>query len=64
MERQAHLNAKTPLLEPGFEKGSIKHPFPLRYFLKPWKLGQSFYQVIKVGIVQYVRFTSPPTFII
>lgn len=54
MERQGRLSSKTPLLEHGHEKGIIKHPFPMNYILKPWKLGQWFYQVVKFGIVQYV----------
>ncbi|CAN6479136.1 unnamed protein product [Victoria cruziana] len=54
MKSQGRLTAKTPLLEQGNEKGFVKHPFPMKYFLKPWKLGQWFYQVIKFGIVQYM----------
>lgn len=54
MERQGRASSKAPLLEPGSEKGTINHPFPLKYFIKPWKLGQWFYQIIKIGIVQYV----------
>ena len=56
MEREGRL--KTPLLEPGLEKGTVTHPFPMNYIFKPWKLGQWFYQVVKIGIVQYVRFLS------
>ncbi|THG06238.1 hypothetical protein TEA_025827 [Camellia sinensis var. sinensis] len=52
MERQGR--AKIPLLDHGIEKGTIKHPFPMNYFLKPWKLNQWVYQVIKFGIVQYM----------
>ncbi|KAJ8767009.1 hypothetical protein K2173_012518 [Erythroxylum novogranatense] len=51
MERQGRA---TPLLEHGHEKGIVKHPFPMNYLLKPWKLGQWFYQVVKFGIVQYM----------
>ncbi|WCJ40005.1 hypothetical protein M5689_020943 [Euphorbia peplus] len=58
MERQRRLNLKTPLLEPGMEKGTIKHPFPMNYFLKPWSLGRWFYQVVKFGIVQYMLIKS------
>lgn len=58
MERQGRASSKTPLLENNCEKGTVKHPFPMNYFLKPWKLGQWFYQVIKIGIVQYVCFVS------
>ncbi|KAH9298338.1 hypothetical protein KI387_030020, partial [Taxus chinensis] len=54
MKRQGRSNAKTPLLEPYSEKGCVKHPFPLNYFFKPWKLGQWFFQVVKFGIVQYM----------
>ncbi|EXC31556.1 hypothetical protein L484_006588 [Morus notabilis] len=54
MERQGRASAKTPLLEPSSEKGTVKHPFPMNLFLKPWKLGQWFYQIIKFGIVQYM----------
>ncbi|XP_031491881.1 protein LAZ1 isoform X2 [Nymphaea colorata] len=58
MKSQGRLSAKTPLLEQGYEKGYVKHPFPMKYFLKPWKLGQWFYQVIKFGIVQYMIIKS------
>ncbi|GLT27917.1 hypothetical protein SLA2020_028830 [Shorea laevis] len=52
MERQGR--AKAPLLGSDSEPGTVKHPFPMNYVLKPWKLGQWFYQVIKIGIVQYM----------
>lgn len=58
MERQGRASSKTPLLEHSSEKGTVNHPFPMNYFLKPWKLGQWFYQVIKFGIVQYVCLLS------
>jgi hypothetical protein len=54
MEREGRASSKTPLLEHSSERGTVKHPFPMNFFLKPWKLGQWFYQVIKIGIVQYV----------
>ncbi|GMN50086.1 hypothetical protein TIFTF001_019251 [Ficus carica] len=54
MERQGRASSKTPLLEHGLEKGTVKHPFPMNYFVKPWKLGEWFYQIIKFGIVQYM----------
>ncbi|XP_034681704.1 protein LAZ1 isoform X1 [Vitis riparia] len=58
MERQGRASSKTPLLENNCEKGTVKHLFPMNYFLKPWKLGQWFYQVIKIGIVQYMIIKS------
>ncbi|CAM8971816.1 unnamed protein product [Rhodiola kirilowii] len=54
MERQGRLSSKAPLLEHGSDLGVVTHPFPMNYFLKPWQLGQWFYQVIKFGIVQYM----------
>lgn len=54
MEREGRTSTKTPLLEHNSEKGTVKHPFPMKYFLKPWKLGQWFYQLVKFGIVQYM----------
>ncbi|XP_010266156.1 PREDICTED: protein LAZ1-like isoform X3 [Nelumbo nucifera] len=54
IERQGRAGPKTPLLEPSSERGVVKHPFPMNYLLKPWKLNQWFYQVIKFGIVQYM----------
>ncbi|XP_056169981.1 protein LAZ1 isoform X2 [Syzygium oleosum] len=54
MERQGRTAAKDPLLEHYSEHGIVKHPFPMNYFMKPWKLGQWFYQIIKIGIVQYM----------
>ncbi|KAB1207614.1 hypothetical protein CJ030_MR7G014899 [Morella rubra] len=54
MEREGRASSKMPLLEHGHERGIVKHPFPMKYFLKPWKLGQWFYQIIKIGIIQYM----------
>ncbi|PPD83335.1 hypothetical protein GOBAR_DD19725 [Gossypium barbadense] len=54
MRRLGRANSKTPLLGHSCEKGTIKHSFPMKYFLKPWKLGRWFYQVVKFGIVQYM----------
>ncbi|XP_075476136.1 protein LAZ1 isoform X1 [Primulina tabacum] len=55
MEREGRTSMKTPLLDHhGSERGIVKHPFPMNCFLKPWKLGQWVYQVIKFGIVQYM----------
>ncbi|KAH0744833.1 hypothetical protein AABB24_012984 [Solanum stoloniferum] len=54
MEREGRAASKMPLLEHDSEKGVVKHLFPMNYFLKPWKLGQWVYQVIKFGIVQYM----------
>lgn len=54
MKREGREGSKMPLLEHGSEKGIVKHHFPMNYILKPWKLGQWVYQVIKFGIVQYV----------
>ncbi|KAG4151472.1 hypothetical protein ERO13_D04G066575v2 [Gossypium hirsutum] len=51
MRRLGHANSKTPLLGHNCEKGTIKHPFPMKYFLKPWKLSRWLYQVVKFGIV-------------
>lgn len=58
MEREGRASSKTPLLEYSSEKGTVKHPFPMNYFIKPWKLGQWFYQVVKIGIVQYMLIKS------
>ncbi|XP_027356678.1 protein LAZ1 isoform X1 [Abrus precatorius] len=54
MERQARITVKTPLLHHSSDQGTISHPFPINYFLKPWKLGSGFYQIVKFGIVQYM----------
>ncbi|KAM0945173.1 putative organic solute transporter subunit alpha/Transmembrane protein [Dioscorea sansibarensis] len=54
MKRQGHSSYTASLLPNASEKGVIKHPFPMNYILKPWKLGEWFYQVIKFGIVQYM----------
>ncbi|XP_052201748.1 protein LAZ1 isoform X2 [Diospyros lotus] len=56
MERLGRV--KTPLLEHGLEPGTIRHPFPMNYFLRPWRLGQWVFQVIKFGIVQYMLIKS------
>ncbi|TQD95057.1 hypothetical protein C1H46_019325 [Malus baccata] len=58
MEREGRASSKTPLLEHSSERGTVKHPFPVNYILKPWKLGQWFYQVVKFGIVQYMLIKS------
>ncbi|GAA0156551.1 hypothetical protein Leryth_010086 [Lithospermum erythrorhizon] len=54
MDREGRTRYKTPLLHQHSDKGIINHPFPMKYFLKPWKLGGWLYQVIKFGIVQYM----------
>ena len=54
LKREGRSSSKAPLLEHSNERGTIKHPFPMNYILKPWRLGQWFYQVVKFGIVQYV----------
>nr|KAJ0214183.1 hypothetical protein LSAT_V11C400184370 [Lactuca sativa] len=54
LEREGRAGSKTPLLEPSSEHGTFKHVFPMSLFLKPWKLGQRVYQIIKIGIVQYM----------
>ncbi|KAG9443200.1 hypothetical protein H6P81_019054 [Aristolochia fimbriata] len=54
LRRQGRLSSKTPLLQQGSDKGVVKHPFPMNYVFKPWRLGQWFYQVVKFGIVQYM----------
>jgi hypothetical protein len=54
LKREGRSSSKAPLLEHSHERGTIKHPFPMNYILKPWRLGQWFYQVVKFGIVQYV----------
>ncbi|KAJ4829730.1 Protein laz1, partial [Turnera subulata] len=50
MEREGRASSKTPLLEHGSEhkRGIVKHPFPMNYMLKPWKLGRWFYQVVNL----------------
>ncbi|MBA0579781.1 hypothetical protein Gorai_022027, partial [Gossypium raimondii] len=58
MKRLGRASSKTPLLELDYEKGTIKHPFPMNYILRPWKLGQWFYQVVKFAIVQYMIIKS------
>ncbi|XP_078161009.1 organic solute transporter ostalpha protein (DUF300) [Carex rostrata] len=44
----------TPLLGNNEEREFVKHPFPMNYILKPWRLGEQFYLVIKLGIIQYM----------
>ncbi|XP_011040782.1 PREDICTED: transmembrane protein 184C isoform X4 [Populus euphratica] len=58
LNREGHSSSKAPLLEHSHERGTIKHPFPMNYILKPWRLGQWFYQVVKFGIVQYMLIKS------
>ncbi|XP_010935262.1 protein LAZ1 [Elaeis guineensis] len=54
LERQGGSCSSAPLLQYASEKGVIKHPFPMNYILNSWKLGEWFYQLIKIGIVQYM----------
>ncbi|CAA3023862.1 Transmembrane protein 184 homolog DDB_G0284525 [Olea europaea subsp. europaea] len=54
LKREGRTSAKTPLLDHGSERGIVKHHLPMNLILKPWKLGQWVYQVIKFGIVQYI----------
>ncbi|KAJ6739493.1 PROTEIN LAZ1 [Salix koriyanagi] len=58
LKREGRSGSKAPLLEHSHERGTIKHLFPMNYILKPWKLGQWFYQVVKFGIVQYMLIKS------
>ena len=58
MERQGRASNKTPLLVDSSGIGTVTHPFPMKLILKPWKLGQGFYQLVKFGIVQYVCVPS------
>ncbi|MCL7039380.1 hypothetical protein MKW94_024247 [Papaver nudicaule] len=53
-------SSKIPLIQHSLshEKGIVTHPYPFKLFLKPWKLGQWFYQVVKFGIVQYMLIKS------
>ncbi|RYR11373.1 hypothetical protein Ahy_B04g068920 isoform I [Arachis hypogaea] len=57
MEREGRATFKTPLLHTS-DKGTVKHPFPMNYFFKPWILGRKFYQIVKFGIVQYMIIKS------
>lgn len=54
LEREGRAGLKTPLLEQSSEHGTVKHLFPMNLFLKPWRLGQRVYLIIKIGIVQYM----------
>ncbi|XP_028551545.1 protein LAZ1 isoform X2 [Dendrobium catenatum] len=54
MKREGGSDSKQPLLHLLSEKGIIKHHFPMNFILKPWRLGEWFYQIIKIGIVQYM----------
>ncbi|KAF8083094.1 hypothetical protein N665_0792s0022 [Sinapis alba] len=59
MKRQGRKSFKTPLLDHvNDDKATIKHPFPMNLFLKPWRLSHWFYQVVKFGIVQYMIIKS------
>ncbi|KAM7256217.1 hypothetical protein ACFE04_011958 [Oxalis oulophora] len=58
MEREGRRGSKAPLLEHGVDRGYIKHPFPMKYFVKPWRVGRWFYQIVKAGIVQYMLIKS------
>lgn len=58
MEREGRASHKAPLLEHNSERGIVTHPFPMNYILKPWELGRWFYQLVKIGIVQYVCLLS------
>ncbi|KAJ6802223.1 protein LAZ1 isoform X1 [Iris pallida] len=54
MKREGGSSSNAPLLPHFSDKGVIKHPFPMKYFVKPWRLGEWFYVVIKFGIIQYM----------
>ncbi|XP_061355723.1 protein LAZ1 isoform X1 [Gastrolobium bilobum] len=59
MEREGRATFKTPLLHHhSSHEGTVHHPFPMNYFLKPWILGYRFYQIVKIGIVQYMIIKS------
>ncbi|XP_076948840.1 protein LAZ1-like [Bidens hawaiensis] len=55
MEREGRAGQRSPLLDQSTsEKGIIRHIFPMNLFLKPWKLRQRVYQIMKAGIIQYM----------
>lgn len=55
LDREGRASFKTSLLnDHEHERGIVRHHFPFNYVLKPWKLGRWVYQVIKIGIVQYM----------
>ncbi|KAI3460503.1 hypothetical protein Pfo_017166 [Paulownia fortunei] len=54
MENQTLATSSVPLLDEAYAYGVVEHPFPLRCFLRDWKLGSVFYQAVKIGIVQYM----------
>lgn len=56
MEKEAFSCSSEPLVENVSRKGFVNHHFPMNYILDPWKLGEGFYQLIKIGIVQYVCY--------
>ncbi|XP_072956481.1 protein LAZ1-like isoform X1 [Typha angustifolia] len=53
LEREGGSDSKAPLLQHS-GKGLIHHHFPINYISKPWRMGKSFYQIIKFGIFQYM----------
>ncbi|KAK1320741.1 hypothetical protein QJS10_CPA03g02408 [Acorus calamus] len=57
LKRQGGSSYTTPLLHDD-DKGVVKHPFPMKYILKPWRLGEWFYQLVKFGTVQYMIIKS------
>lgn len=54
MEGQSLATSCLPLVDEAYAYGIVQHPFPLKCILNDWKLGSDFYQVVKIGIVQYV----------
>ncbi|KAL9234206.1 hypothetical protein vseg_009101 [Gypsophila vaccaria] len=54
MESKSVISSGSPLLGEAYSYSVVEHPFPLKYFMKEWYLGENFYQAVKIGIVQYM----------
>ncbi|CAH9076361.1 unnamed protein product [Cuscuta europaea] len=54
MEKHSMDTSSAPLLDDVYAYGVVEHPFPFNCFFQGWSLGPEFYQVVKVGIVQYM----------
>lgn len=63
MEREGGSSSNAPLLQITSGKGIINHHFPMNLILKPWRLGKWFYQLIKIGIFQYMMVKTLTAFL-
>lgn len=62
--KQGAEGGNDPLLDKEEGPHEVVHPVPLGWVMHNWKLGRSFFDSAKFGIVQYVSYIRHRTFIV